>query len=70
MERDNTQTINGLLAFWVEAPPNSKLREEIWKDIQKLEAEITEAKLTKLRTELNESLDNKGHNGEGKHFGR
>lgn len=70
MERDHTQTINSLLAFWVEAPPSSALREEIWKDIQALHNEMTEAKLAKLRTELNEQLDTKGNDGERKHFGR
>ena len=52
MERDNTQTIQGLLSFWVEAPEGSHLKDEIWQKIQELEKEKTEAKLEKLREEV------------------
>lgn len=52
MERDKGETVGNLLKLWVEAPENSNLREEIWKKIQELEKEKTEAKLEKLREEV------------------
>ena len=47
------RSMAGLLEFYLEAPEDSSLREEIWEDLIKMDRKQVNEKLDVLRDELN-----------------